>query len=207
MELLTVRRRQSITIGPNFFNPPGFVHLLKCSHCKQKQNRVCLVESCDLVLEGANLAREFGHLAIVLLRHLLHLLSDDILVVKEVCLHLRDLHVLADRYCVLLFDRLFQKHNFLLELSDFTNMICVLVSFSFWQTLCRVVVCELRLGLGHVGSVRLLAVHILLPLLVPVRLLRPLLLLEHPGMSGGIRLFSFGKRSLVGAGTGPAHQL
>ena len=46
--------------------------------------------------------------------------------------------------------------------------------------LCRVVVSELRLGFGHVGSIRLLAVHVLLSLLVPVRLLGPLLLLEHP---------------------------
>ena len=70
----------------------------------------------------------------------------------------------------------------------------------------------LTLQLRHVGPLRHLGVHVLLPLpllLLPALLLRfvTFLFLKDAAVTGGVLLLGLGQGSLVTTATGPAHQL
>lgn len=79
-------------------------------------------------MKTSDLTVELHGLVVVDLGHHLHLLSDQLLLVEQLCLHLRDLLILGDHLILLLFDRFLQKSDLLLELGDLPDMIGVLLA-------------------------------------------------------------------------------
>ena len=61
----------------------------------------------------------------MILRHLLHLLSDQLLLIKHLGLHLCDLLVFGDQLFIFDVELFLQSCDAFLELSDLTNMISV----------------------------------------------------------------------------------
>ena len=91
--------------------PEEVVHLAAALH-----RLAVLTQLGDLALKASDLLVEVGHLVVVATGHLLHLLPDEVLLVKELGLHLSDLLVLSDQLVVLLLYRLLKERNFLLEI-------------------------------------------------------------------------------------------
>ena len=164
------------------------------------------------------------------LGHLLHLLSDEPLLVEHLGLHLCDLLVLRDQLPVLHPALLLKGRDLLLELRDLTDVVRVALPLPLGGlegrrvegggvmvvrvvgALLRPAHVQTRLELGDVRPLGHLGVHVLLPL--PLLLLAPLLLglvapllLEHAAVPGGVLLLSLGQCPLVAAQTHPAHQL
>ena len=61
----------------------------------------------------------------MILRHLLHLLSDQLLLIEHLGLHLCDLLVFGDQLFIFDVELFLQSCDAFLELSDLTNMISV----------------------------------------------------------------------------------
>lgn len=79
-------------------------------------------------MKTSNLTVELHGLVVVDLGHHLHLLSDQLLLVEQLCLHLCNLLILDDHLILLLFDRFLQKNDLLLELGDLPDMIGILLA-------------------------------------------------------------------------------
>ena len=153
------------------------------------------------------------------LRHQLHLFSYQLFLVEHFGLHLSDFLIFGNQLVIFHTELFLQSGNLFFQLCDLTHVVSVL-SFSLghfrWRGMVDGGMMTLHTGvtlqLRHVGALRHLGVHVLLPLpllLLPALLFRlvTFFFLKNAAVTGRVLLLRLGQGSLVAAATGPTHQL